>query len=572
MLILKWITRTFLRVFVGLAVVAGAMSCTPSQYAAQADKTAYRTLTQGQRRALGEPLPFEVDYNPYCQTAQSCIIVGEKSIPLDLTGEPVVLTLDEALSVALSNSRAYQDRKETLYIQALAVANARREWEGLGRFFGEIDGDVSRTSVGNEQTDDFGQANVTAGVLRRLVNGGIFAVAASLDMATSFTGSTTNIADSLISANFTQPLLQGAWNGLAYEPQYRLERDFLFAVYDYERYRQQFAADIVTRYYQVVRQRDQLENERANIARLKQTVALTRTMVEAGAAPRYELDEAEQNLLQAQVRLQSDDQNYSNALDLFKLTLGLPIQANMELNYPATLEDLAQAGPLDIPLQQDQAIDLALRTRPDVLSQEARLRDAQKDIEIAANRFLPQLDLVLDYSAPGTPTQDFWRIRFQDSTRRAGLQFNYQLDQTDNRDAYRVSMLNRDKARRDLDEFLDRVRLDVRSAYRELLQSRQTYELQLKNVALAKRRRTLTMLEQQAGRAAARDVLDAEEALRNAQNGLTSALVSYTTTRLEFLARLGLISIDEEGVLNERSEPITFQRIAQRYPYVWVEQ
>jgi len=112
---------------------------------------------------------------------------------------------------------------------------------------------------------------------------------------------------------------------------------------------------------------------------------------------------------------------------------------------------------------------------------------------------------------------------------------------------------------------VDQVRLEVRQSYRELLQSRQTYEIRLRNVEIARRRSKLARLQQQEGEASARDVLEAEEALRNAQDGLTSALVAYTTTRLRFLAQLGMIRLDEEGRIDERGEPETSERIQHRY-------
>ena len=67
-------------------------------------------------------------------------------------------------------------------------------------------------------------------------------------------------------------------------------------------------------------------------------------------------------------------------------------------------------------------------------------------------------------------------------------------------------------------------------------------------------------MEQTCGRASARDVLEAEEGLRDAQNGLTGALVSYETTRVRFLAVLGLLDVDENGKPRERTTPRRFNK------------
>ena len=60
-----------------------------------------------------------------------------------------------------------------------------------------------------------------------------------------------------------------------------------------------FAIDILSGYYGVLSLRDGLENDQANIERLKQTYALTRVLVEGGQRSRIEQDQAEQ---QAQIR------------------------------------------------------------------------------------------------------------------------------------------------------------------------------------------------------------------------------------------------------------------------------
>jgi len=211
---------------------------------------------------------------------------------------------------------------------------------------------------------------------------------------------------------------------------------------------------------------------------------------------------------------------------------------------------------------------VAMVTRPDVLRQAAAVRDAERDVEIAADAFLPVLNVTLGVSAASAAPREFTEVQFNRHRRAAGATFGYQLDQTAHRDAYREAMLARDKARRDWELFLDQLRLEIRQSFRALEQSRVSYELELRNMEINKRRRKLAVLEQKEGQASARDVLEAEDALRLSQNGVTTALVSYTTTRLQFMTPLGLLAVDEKGQLHERAEPLKFDRIGQRYPYV----
>ncbi len=552
-----------------MMLVAAAVclsGCTPAEYAQQADESAYGTLARGQGETLGEATDFDVNYRPLAAYGDSSTIeVGDKTIHLAGGGETQALTLDDCLTIAFRNSRDYQNRVETLYSQALVLANDRRSWE-IPLFESPLDAEIEKVAVGKGGDSQSAAASAEPSITQRLVNGGVVTLAATLDWATDFGGDT--MAGSMLRANFTQPLLQGAWRGFAYEDQYRLERNFRFDVYDFERFRQGFSAGIFTRYYQVLRQRDRLENEDENIKRLRQTFALTALQAEAGQVSRIQQDQAEQDLIAAQVRLKRDQQAYENALDLFKIELGLPIRANVDLDYPNALLELQKGGLPTLQIGEDESVTIVLMSRPDVLRERSDVRDAHRNIEIAADQFLPQLNLEFDISASSTPPTRFERVEFHRNTRRARATFAYDLDQTDNRDAYRISLIVYDRVRRDLDRFLDQVRLDVREAHRELARSRESYELQVRNVKVATRRSKLASVQQKEGQASARDVLEAEEGLRTAQNGLTAALVDYVTTRVEFLVTLGLIDVDERGMMYERDESFTFERIRQLYPYV----
>jgi len=561
-------------VFVCFAILLG---CTPQEYARRADKAAYGTLASAQHAAMGGSSPFDIAYDPLAEgdvpddatrdaPPPGAIGVGDKWIPLG-GDDAVMIGAREATEIAFRNSRVFQEQKESLYIQALAVANGRRFWSFGGQFGGQVTGDIRHTA-GPDGSADTASAGLGVEILQKLKSGGQLVLGGGLDIASDLTGWGSGIVGSMLRANFSQPLLRGGWNGLAYEPQYRLERDLIFSAYTFQRFSQTFATDVIRQYYAVLEQRDRLENERTNIERLKETLALTEILVRGEQVSPIEQDLAQQNLLDAEVRLSNSEAAYFDSLDQFKISLGLPLAARIDVEYPGALEALQDQGPLAVPLDVAGATSLAMRTRPDVLRQRAYARDADRDVEIAANGFLPQLDLLAGISATGTPPRQPANIRWGDNTRHVGLALHYELDQTDNRDAYRRAQIAADRSKRDLTTFMDTVALEVRQRYRWLDQSRQNYDIQQRSVQIAQRRSKLATLQLKEGLASTRDVLEAEESLRNAQNGKTSALISYTTTRLEFLATLGMIDVDEKGVVHEREQAVSFDRIENRYPYV----
>lgn len=544
--------------------------CTPAQYAEQADKDAYKTLRGGEKRVFGEPASFDVNYNPLGAGPNQPlkpIHIGNKVIGFG--EQKSQLTVGDCLQIAFRNSRNYQNQKETLYLSALGLANTRRGWN-IPLLGGDIDAEASFERIRNLGTNKSAAASIGPTLTQRFINGGVLTLAATLDWLSDVTmGSNTNVINSLIQANFTQPLLRGAWRGLAYEDQYRRERDFLFAVFGFDRFRQTFAAGIYANYYAVLRQKDQLTNEKANIERLQQTYLLTKAKSDGGQVSLIQADQAQSDWLTAQIAYIRSQQNYENALDSFKITLGLPIEANIGLNYPRAWNEL-NAQPLkSVPFKQENdAVNIALAVRPDVLTQRASVRDAERNLVIAADAFNPQFDLAVGLNVAGTPERDFTNLQFQHYTKFAGVTFNYALDQTDNRDSYRASLIACDRAYRDLSQFLDEVRLDVRESYRQLQQSGESYEIQTRNLKVAKRRSLLAAYQQEENLANARDVLEAERSLLDAQNGQTRSRITYATTRTSFLATMGMLNVDEKGLIHEREKAEKFERIRQLYPYV----
>ena len=542
--------------------------CSRSRYAKWADRDAYGAISEGQTTALGKAYQLDIVYDPVDYTRYLKEAEDENSSQVQ------VLTIEDALRVAFKNSRSFQTRKENLYSSALSLATNSRGWDTfLPAGNVNATGEAARTSRGGpeggpDNTNRYISADGNYSLTRRLVGGGLLTLGASMNVVTNLLGQSDTAIGSLVEGGFTQPLLRGAWRGLAFEDQHRRERDFLIEVYEFDRFRQTFAVDIMRRYYQVLTLRDVLENSRTNIQRLTLAYLTTQAMVEGGQLRRTQEDQAEQDLLSSRISFEQTQLAYSQALDNFKIALGLPISKELKLDYPGALRRLNQKGPQPLPFDESSAIETSFVTDTTLLKARASARDAEKDVEIAADNFNPQLDLELVASAPGTEKAQPGRIQTHHHTRSAKLMFNYNLDQTDNRDAYRNALILRDQAKRRLAEVEDTTKLSVLNSFRSLKQSKESYLLQAKSVEIARRRTTLVGIERKQGQASTRDVLEAEDALNSSLNGLTSSLVNYTITRLQFLANLGMLSADADGALTERKSPFGYDRLQERYPYL----
>jgi hypothetical protein len=116
------------------------------------------------------------------------------------------------------------------------------------------------------------------------------------------------------------------------------------------------------------------------------------------------------------------------------------------------------------------------------------------------------------------------------------------------RNVYRATLIDRELALRNVEQLADTIVADVRLDLRQLNEARQDFEIQQNAVRLARRRIESTELNLQAGRATTRDLLEAQQALVEAENATTQALIDYTLARLRLYGDIELVRLDERGL------------------------
>jgi len=107
----------------------------------------------------------------------------------------------------------------------------------------------------------------------------------------------------------------------------------------------------------------------------------------------------------------------------------------------------------------------------------------------------------------------------------------------------------------DTDESADRIRAELREDLRQTTNRAESWRIQKIAVDLAARRIESTDLKLQAGRADTRDLLEAQEALLDARNGASAALIDLTLARLALFLDMELLRVDESGVHAEPLPP-----------------
>jgi outer membrane protein TolC len=511
--------------------------------------------------------------------------------PLALLEEnrAVKLSLMQALQIGARNNFEYQTLKEDVFLAALNLDLERNEFRTI--FAGQVQSLFSADTTGDSTVS--GTVNSAAlGASRRFENGIDLSGALAVDLANLLTQNGASSFGIAGDATIAIPLLRGSGRHIVREPLTQAERDIVYAIYGFETFKQFFATKIASEYLGVLGRLDSVRNAESNYRSLALSARRSRRLADSGRLPEIQVDQAVQNELSARNGWIVAGESYERSLDAFKNSLGLPPDCEIELDrseldrLAARVSDMMKgiideeesstdnkalpadapvdlvapssedAGPMEI--GESRAIPLALNNRFDLRVEEGRVYDAQRKVIIAADALRAELTLFGfaqwgEGRSIGSANEDDATLRLDEGVYSALLTLDLPLERTEERNGYRSSFIDLERAVRDVQSLEDQIKLDVRNRLRNLLQSRESFKIQAKSVLVAEKRVKSTALFLEAGRAQIqiRDLLDAQDDLLSAQNRLTAAAVEYRIAELELQSDMGLLRVDDKGLWQE---------------------
>ncbi len=523
----------------GAAVGVGFVgACSSEHYKAQADKEVYQIIDDKWQDGFGN---------------KSNYIISDSNLPAspnDVRVEKAVLesgviTLAQAVALATAHNRDYQRQKEQLYLTALDLTLARHQF--ARRWFGTVDASYLRNSDDEQVGSD-----AEAGFNQLLADGARISTSIAIDWARFLTGDPRTSLASVLSASVTQPLLRGSGRQIVQENLTQAERNALYQIRSFNRYRQTFVVSIVNDYYRVLQRRDIVTNAQNNYNSRVESRKRLEMEAEAGRKPPFEVDQARQSELNARDSYIQVLQIYEQQLDEFKITLSLPTGAQVELDQNE-LQALEKVGVVQPDYDLDAAIETASAQRLDLANSTDTVDDATRKVAVAADNLGVELNLVGSAGVGSTPETDFKRLQFHRGTYALGLEADLPLDRKAERNAYREALIALEQRRREHQNDVDEVELDVRQAYRQLREAAERHETQKSSLELAGTRVESTTFLLQAGRVTTRDLLDSQDALLQAQNDLTAALVDYAIAKLSFFRDVGILQVKPDGMWQQDS-------------------
>lgn len=448
------------------------------------------------------------------------------------------LTLADAWRISQSTARSYMSAEEDYIFAAIRLLIERHQWGP--RFFDDIS-----TVLDGGLTDGENEAAVNVindlRVTQRLPYGGSVEAAwiwrATEQLREQASGRYTQSSELVFSGNI--PLLRGAGMS-AREALIQSERDLVYAAREFERFRREFFVDVAEDYFSLLEQQASISNTKRRLISVHNVLNQTRFQYNAGLRTIVDVNNAENTVLSTRQNLDDRRESYMMALDRFKINLGIPVEDFIDV-VPLVF-DLSEP---DISLQESTARALALRL--DIQNERDQIDDARREVFIARNQLLPDLDLSANLTIPTDPDDDVGNLDFDPNSLdyAVGITFGLPLDRKQERLRLRQAIIGLQRDARNLDQAEDLLILEARSSRRFIEQARSNLNLAVRRVELNLVRRERQQADP--GNQTTQDILDVEDDLILAQIDLDQSETALRIAILNYLLATGQMRVSATG-------------------------
>ncbi len=514
----------------GLVCLCSVAGCTQHNYKKEADEQVYNIIDQKWRQDFGTKANYKIsDTAPSPNDIQI-----EKTIPAS-----GVLSLPRAVAIATAHNREYQLQKEILYTMALDLRLTRHQFETqyFAGLSGGYDADWNDAAIGAEANLGFNRLLATGTLIGAKIS------AAWLDV---LTGNMQGGLASVLTATVTQPLLRGSNPKVVLENLTQAERDTLYQVRTFNRFRQTFVVSVIAQYYEVLELYDLTRNAESNYNTLALLYGRVEKLTNAGRLPTLELDRVRQEMLKAKDIHVQARKEYESLLDLFKITLSVPTTIEFQLD-DSELEALRAVEKVKPDFAEAEVVETALLRRLDLVNSAEGVIDAQRKVFVTADALRADLSII---GTSDVASQQQGSRQTLQAARDYSLNFdlNLPMDRVAEQNVYRKALITLNQRQREYELAADTIRLEVRQAYRDLAEAAERYRIQSEALKVAQERFRKTNLLMQYARASSRRVLAAQGDLFEAQNEATQALVNYANATLDFYSDTGVLQVRPDGM------------------------
>lgn len=523
--------------------------CTSGFFRKRADKETFGILSKKASKVpnVGTGLmditpPDPIQMSEMVKKTQTPEFLGERKF---VERDASQLTLAKALGLGVERNRGYLRRKEVVYLDALSLTLTRQRFSpildgGGGTRFTErqVEAGVNnfvRTST-LTTTGDVGFSTLSRAGTR-------IATDLTTDFIRFFTGGLGSSGDSSLAFTLSQPLMRGAGYLAASEVLTQAERDVLYSIRNFTQFRKSFAIDTTDSYFRVLQAREAASNAYMAYQAFRDTVERETAMAEANRRSKSSLGRLRQADISNERRWISAVRNYEQALDDFKIDLGIPVEERIVLDA----SDFSDLRIIDPPGTLDEAVETAMATRLDLWNARDQVEDAARGVRIAKQELLPSLNSVVSYDTSSRPGSQGLELANRQRNISAGLDLDLNLNRKPERNLLRAAEIDLQRFQRDLELNEETIRNQVRTSWRDLGVARKQYDLAQKGLTLSEERLAIEEAFNIEGQGTALDLIDAQQDLIDARNLVVSTLINHTIARLRLWRDMGILFIKKDG-------------------------
>lgn len=309
-----------------------------------------------------------------------------------------------------------------------------------------------------------------------------------------------------------------------------------------ERMRQEIAFAVHQSFYALLSSIEAKGVAQDNLASAEEAHRLARERHEAGAVPRADVIRAQVEVADARLELVRAESAARLARGKLNLAMGIPVETTFEIEAPQ--DEISEPAEVDI----DEALDMAVRARPEMRISLNRIAGARHGIDAARSAYGPRLGANARYGyreADFPPGNRDWSVGVGlewllfDGFARARLVERAEAE------------LSREEA--DIRRLILSVREEVRSANLELREAWESVQAADALVADADESLRLTRERYEAGAGTTSDLLDARTSLSRANFIAVEAKWRYYTALARFERATGSIAASIENENNHGS-------------------
>jgi outer membrane protein TolC len=310
-------------------------------------------------------------------------------------------------------------------------------------------------------------------------------------------------------------------------------------------------------YWNLVFFREDLKAKDKSLQAAKDFLHNTEIMLQAGAVAKLEVSRAKLRVAERREDVVLAQARIVDAEDQLRYLI---YGQGDDLLSPQSLV------PADVPsvyaeqINSDEAVNFALAARPVMESQRVALESADVILATAKNQLLPQVDLAATYSLNGLGEDrhdtlySMKTLDYHDAT--ASLSFSVPLGNRMARSYYTKQRYQRLKALADYAVMERDLTLSVKTAIRGISTSLRSVETNLVRLEASQEQLDVEKQNYDVGRSISLDVLDAQEALQQAESALIASQIAFRLSLAEYYRQTGKI-LEIHDVIVESDSSIT---------------